>query len=207
MTRFALMLPLLAAALPAAAQMPAPESPAEAPTPRGTYLVYADEQGSAFVSIEPSLADAGVWPMRFFYFQDGSHQGTAQMRGTADCMAGVVSGQLTGVTGPGGEAMADLQGEELPAFSFDRAAGGGDEAIVGFICGTRQERLVQAETPVAGTPREAADTYARLRTLGLEDRLARSLAIRDLATAGPLIASAVPEELRTQVRLALTDRD
>ncbi|MBC2776518.1 hypothetical protein [Parasphingopyxis marina] len=196
MTRF-LPLFLLLLAAPAAAQ------DAEEATPRGTYLVYADPAGSAFVSIEETLVDSGVWPLSFFYFQDGALQGTARMRATADCAAGVVSGTLTAATGPGEEALPYLENGTAPSFGFDRAAGGGDEAIVAFVCGTRQSRLEQAQVAIAGTPRQAAGAYAALRALGIDDGLARSLAIRDLRTAEPLIASAVPQALQAQVRMAL----
>ncbi len=195
-----LLLPLAMAvmAAPAAAQ-----EPMEMPTPRGTYLVFADEAGSAFVSYEPSLAESGVWPLSFFYFQDGVMAGTARIAGTADCPQGVVRGRLTDATGPDGTLMRIPETEDTPLFAFDRAGGGGDEALVGFVCGTGQERLMQAETPIHASPEATARIYAALRELGIENRLARSLAIRDARTADPLIGTAVPEALRAQVRALL----
>jgi len=195
-----LLIPLALAAMaaPAAAQ-----EPMEMPTPRGTYLVYADEAGSAFVSYEPSLAESGVWPLSFFYFQDGAMAGTARIAGNADCPQGVVRGRLTHATGPDGGLMEIPQTEDTPLFAFDRAGGGGDEALVGFVCGAGQDRLVQAETPIHASPEATARIYAALRALGIESRLARSLAIRDARTADPLIGTAVPEALRVQVRALL----
>lgn len=196
-----LPLALAAMAVPAAAQ-----EAMEMPAPRGTYLVFADETGSAFVSYEPSLADNGVWPLSFFYFQDGAMVGTARIAGTSDCAQGVVRGRLTDATGPDGTLMQIPETDDTPLFAFDRAGGGGDEALVGFVCGTGQERLMQAETPIHGSPEATARTYAALRALGIEGRLARSLAIRDASTADPLIGTAVPEALRGQVRALLGDQ-
>lgn len=192
---------LAALAIPAAAQ-----EAADAPTPRGTYLVFADEAGSAFVSYEPALAENGVWPLSFFYFRDGAMAGTARIAGTADCAQGVVSGRLTHATGEDGGLMDIPQTQDTPLFAFDRAGGGGDEALVGFVCGAGQERLIQAETPIHADPETTARRYAGLRGLGIENRLARSLAIRDLRAAEPLIGTAVPEALRAQVRTLLAGR-
>jgi hypothetical protein len=195
-----LFLPLAMAAIaaPAAAQ-----NADELQTPSGTYLVYADEAGSAFVSFEASLADSGVWPLSFFYFQDGAMAGTARIAGSADCPQGVVQGRLTHATGPDGSLMEIPQGDDTPLFAFDRAGGGGDEALVSFVCGTGRERLMQAETRIHASPEATARIYAGLRGLGIENRLARSLAIRDAHTADPLIGTAVPETLRAQVRALL----
>lgn len=195
-----LLIPLAFAAMvtPAAAQEALDMS-----TPRGTYLVFADEAGSAFASYEPSLAGSGVWPLSFFYFQDGAMVGTARIAGTAECPQGIVRGRLTHATGPDGSLMEISQTEDTPLFAFDRAGGGGDEALVGFVCGTGQDRLVQAETPIHASPEATARIYAALRALGIESRLGRSLAIRDARTADPLIETAVPEALRVQVRALL----
>ncbi|MGJ8535901.1 MAG: hypothetical protein ACSHW2_01990 [Parasphingopyxis sp.] len=200
MPKSSLFLPLALAAMaaPVAAQ-----EPMDLPTPRGTYLVFADETGSAFVSHEPSLAARGTWPLSFFYFRDGAMVGTARIAGTADCAQGVVRGRLTHATGPDGSLMDIPQTEDTPLFAFDRAGGDGDEALVGFVCGTGQERLMQAETPIHADPEATARIYAGLRGLGIENRLARSLAIRDARTAEPLIGTAVPEALRAQVRALL----
>ena len=92
-------------------------------------------------------------------------------------------------------------------FSFDRAGSGGDEAIVQFICGDTAARLIAAETPIENEPATTAANYAALRTLGLEARLARSLAIRSAAEAEPLVASAVPEDQRPAVRAILAVPD
>jgi hypothetical protein len=176
-------------------------------TPRGTYLVFADEQSSAFVSVETSLDDANVWPLRFFYYRQGALEGTAQMTSSADCAQGVVSGRLTHATGAEG-ALLELSDAADPVFfSFDRAGGGGDEAIVHFICGTSADRLIAAETPIENDPATTAAHYAALRALGLEGRLARSLAIRSAEEAGPLVASAVPEDQRPAVRAILARPD
>lgn len=191
-------LTLAAIAAPAAAQT---ETAAE--TPRGTYLVYADAEGSAFASYEPALAETGVWPLSFFYFQEGALAGTARIAANADCGQGVVRGRLTHATGADGNLMELPQSAETPLFAFDRAGGGGDEAIVAFVCGSAQDRLVQAETPIHASPEATARAYAGLRALGLEPRLARSLAIRDRRTADPLIDTAVPEALRAGVRALL----
>jgi hypothetical protein len=195
---FLVPLALAVIAAPAAAQ-----DAVDAPTPRGTYLVYADEQGSAFASYEPSLAETGVWPLSFFYFQDGAMIGTARIVGNAECAQGIVRGRLTHATAPDGSLMELSQEEDTPLFAFDRVGGGGDEALVGFVCGTTQDRLVQAETPIHATPEATARIYAALRGLGIESRLARSLAIRDGRTADPLIGTALPEALHAQVRALL----
>lgn len=192
----------LAAAAPAAAQT---ETATE--TPRGTYLVFADAEGSAFASYEPALAETGVWPLSFFYFQDGALAGTARIAANADCAQGVVRGRLTHATGADGNLMELPQSAETPLFAFDRAGGGGDEAIVAFVCGTGQERLVQAETPIHASPEATARAHAGLLALGVESRLARSLAIRDRRTADPLIDTAVPEDLRAAVRALLDGVD
>ena len=194
---------LAALALAAMATPVAAQDPADVPTPRGTYLVYADEQGSAFASYEPSLAGTEVWPLSFFYYQAGALVGTARIAANADCAQGLVRGRLTHATGADGNMMDIPQSEDTPLFSFDRAGGGGDEALVGFICGSGQDRLVQAETPIFATPLVTAQRYAGLRALGIDNRLARSLAIRDRRTADPLIDTAVPESLRAQVRSLL----
>jgi len=195
---------LLAASLlaaPASAQ-PAPP-PVDTQTPRGAYLVYADEQGTAFVSFEPALATTNVWPLSFFYFATGAIAGSARMTGSGDCGQGVVRGRLTDATGADGAALTLPQGEATPSFAFDRAAAGGDEAIVSFVCGNTEARLIQAETPVFGQPRTVADRYRRLREAGLADRLARSLAIRDAEASAGLVASAVPEAQRAAVNAIL----
>lgn len=197
---------ILASALAMLAQPVAAQTDGERETPRGTYLVYADEAGSAFISYEPSLAETGVWPMSFFYYQEGALAGRARIAATAECAQGIVRGRLTHAMGADGEMTELPQSADTPLFAFDRVGGGGDEAIVNFICGTGQERLVQAETPIHGSLEVTADAYARLRALGLEHRIARSLAIRDVETAGPLIDTAVAEELRDQVRAILSAR-
>lgn len=191
---------LAIAALTLCAAPLAAQNLAERETPRGTYLVFADEEGSAFVSHEPTLADSGVWPLSFFYFQAGALVGTARIAGQSNCTQGVVSGRLTHATGADGSLMELPQSGDTPMFAFDRAGGGGDEAIVGFICAPGQLRLKLTETPIHASPEITARTYASLRALGLRHRLARSIAIRDRGTTDPLIETAVPEALRAQVR-------
>ncbi|MEM8695074.1 MAG: hypothetical protein AAGE05_03520 [Pseudomonadota bacterium] len=199
--------PLALAAGLAALTMPAMAQDEMArETPRGTYLVYADETGTAFVSYEPTLVETGVWPLSFFYYQGDAVAGRARIAARADCAQGVVRGRLTDAMAADGQPMDLPPQADRPQFAFDRAGGGGDEAIVGFICGTGQARLVQAETPIHNSLEATARTYVQLRTLGLEDQLARSLAIRDRATADPLIETAVPEALRDRVRAAIDPR-
>lgn len=198
-------LPVLLAASLLAAPGLAQQAPpsADTQTPRGTYLVYADEQGAAFVSVEGALATTNVWPLSFFYFVDGAIAGSARMAGSGDCGQGLVRGRLTDATGADGAALPLPQGEATPSFAFDRAGGGGDEAIVSFVCGDTEARLIQAETPVFAEPRTVADRYRRLREAGLADRLARSLAIRDAGASAGLVASAVPEAQRVAVNAIL----
>lgn len=197
----------LAAVLLAAVISPlAAQTDAEMEMPRGTYLVYADEQSSAFASYETALAESSVWPLSFYYFQDGALSGTARMAANSDCAQGVVRGRLTHATGADGALVALPQGADTPMFAFDRAGGGGDEAIVDFVCGTAQERLIQAQTPIHNSVQATAHSYARLRGLGLEPTLARSLAIRDREAAEPLIATAVPDALRDAARAAIDPR-
>ena len=197
--------PWLASLALMAAPAIAQEMP-ERETPRGTYLVYADLQGSAFVSYEPSLADAGVWPLSFFYYQNGALAGQARIAATAECAQGLVSGRLTHAVDETAQVMEIPQDDNTPLFAFDRAGGGGDQAIVDFVCGTGQDRLVQAETPIFNSLQATAHSYAQLRALGLDHRISRSLAIRDRETAEPLIGTAVPEELRDAVRAAIDPR-
>jgi hypothetical protein len=198
---FTCLVGLALIAVPAIAQ----EMP-ERETPRGTYLVFADLEGSAFVSYEPSLAETGVWPLSFFYYQNGVMAGQARIAASAECVQGIVRGQLTHAMDETGQVMALPQNSDAPLFAFDRAGGGGDQAIVDFVCGTGQERLVQAETPIYNSLEATAHSYAQLRALGLDHRISRSLAIRDRETADPLIETAVPEELRDAARAALDPR-
>ncbi|WP_299322759.1 hypothetical protein [Parasphingopyxis sp.] len=190
-------------ALPAAAQ-----DMADGPTemPQGTYMVFADEAGSAFATYNPALAETGVWPLSFFYFQAGTLAGTARMSASPQCDQGIVRGRLTHAMGPDGAVMELPQSAEMPSFSFDRAGGGGDQAIVDFICGSVQDRLIQAQTPVYNSLEATANSYAQLRALGLDGPLAQSLAIRDREAAEPLIGTAVPEALRDQVRALIDPR-
>lgn len=197
---------LMGTALPTAAQDSAEGPIGPADMPRGTYLVYADEAGSAFASYDPALAETGVWPLSFFYYQEGALAGRARMSASPECDQGIVRGRLTHATGPDGALMELPQNADTPLFAFDRAGGGGDQAIVDFVCGSAQDRLIQAQTPVHNSLEATANSYAQLRALGLDNQLARSLAIRDREAAEPLIGTAVPEALRDQVRALIDPR-
>ena len=148
---------------------------------RGTYLVYVEDSGAAFVSREPSLVEAGVWPLEFYYFQDSEVVGSAKMAANANCGLGVINGRLTHVNG---SAVPD-EGLSTPAFTFDRAAGGGDAAIVNFVCG-EGEASQTAEMPITGSVAETIASYRALAATGIESGVAARLAIRDPEAATAL---------------------
>ena len=177
---------------------PLAAQPAEAQ--RGTYLVYAEESGAAFVSREPSLVEAGVWPLEFHYFQDGEVAGTARMSGRADCALGLVRGRLTHVNGsllPETEALA------VPQFTFDRAAPeGGDPAIVNFVCAP-QLAGPPADRPIARPIGETVDLYRSLTGLGLAPDIAARLVVPAAEAAATLARSIVPAEQQAAVLEAL----
>ena len=87
----------------------------ERETPRGTYLVFADLEGSAFVSYEPSLAETGVWPLSFFYYQNGVMAGQARIAAHAECAQGIVRGRLTQAMDETGQVMEIPQSGDATA--------------------------------------------------------------------------------------------
>lgn len=168
---------------------------------RGSYLVYAEDSGAAFVSREPSLVETGVWPLEFHYFQDGETVGTARMSGTADCNLGVVSGRLTHVNGapiPAAEAAS------VPQFSFDRAATeSGDQAIVNFICGSGAPAS-SAERPIARSIAATVEVFRRLTALGLSPEVSAQLAVRDAEEGAALARNAVAADQQAAAIAALS---
>ncbi|MCA1748662.1 MAG: hypothetical protein LC634_03730 [Sphingomonadales bacterium] len=194
--RFAILIAALSAA-PLAAQ------PAEAP--RGTYLVYVEESGAAFVSREPSLVEAGVWPLEFHYFENGETIGTARMSGRADCALGMVRGRLTHVNGapiPQAESLA------APQFTFDSAAAeAGDPAIVNFIC-SPANATAPADMPIARGIGATVDLYRALTMLGLSPDIAARLSVRDAEAAAALAGTLVADDRQAAVLEALgAERD
>ena len=183
-TAFAFAL-FFAAAAPAAAQA--------APG----YLVYGADNGVAFVESD-SAAD-GSWPLAFYYFQDGASVGSARMTGVADCGRGVLSGQLREVNGG-----PVPPGPNPPQFTFDRSAGGGDQAIVDFACAVPETRAAAVALAPGRTAEAAAIGYVALRGIGLEHGPAADLAARGASADDPAVTAIEPEDLRTRVRDALT---
>lgn len=186
----------LLAAAPAVAQQAGP------PTPSGSYLVYAEDTGTAFVTVDPEEGAAGRWPLAFFYFGGGAIAGSATMVGEADCDAGIVSARLLGATGPDGAA---LPVEDAPEFTFSRVESSGDQAVVTFVCNDAGGRLYLAEQPISGTPEAVARRYLALRGAGIADRPARRLAIRAPDAAAALVDEIVPAESREAARAALAE--
>lgn len=171
--------------------------------PRGTFLVYAEDSGVAFVSRETSLVEAGVWPLEFHYFDGGETAGTARMRARADCALGVVRGRLTHVNGM---PLPEEQAEQTPDFTFDRAApGGGDPAIVDFICAG--DSPPPADMAISRSVGDTVAVYTALAALGLAPEIAARLAVRDEEAGAALAATLVPEAQRAAALAALGAED